>query len=125
METPILAWLKLAPSPPARPNLCLFHCPDVATSTAPGAVVSDGSQQSILVSFVVEGIAGRAHHVAVRNESPPSSEDTICHGGTCRAEGLEISTTPDESVSLVAVVFFDLTPSASTSCLISAGPPLL
>jgi hypothetical protein len=64
--------------------------PDVAISTAPG-LLSDGSQHSIVVDEVVLGIGGFAHHVAALRDTPSSTEDTICHGGTCNAEGFEIN----------------------------------
>ena len=60
-----------------------------------------GSQHGIGVVAVVEGIIcpGRfTHHVAVRSETPPSSADTSCQGGTCREEGFAINSTPLESV---------------------------
>ena len=107
---------------PFSPKVLPAKCPDVAISTAPG-VLSDESQQSIVVDEVVLGICGLAHHVAALKDTPPSTEDTICHGGTCNAEGFEINCTPVERVSWVNVVLVDLTPSFATKALISAGPP--
>ena len=57
----------------------------------------------MVVESVVLGIGGAfggaAHQVAALNETPSRTADTICHGGTCKAEGLEINCTPVESVS--------------------------
>jgi len=64
--------------------------PVVAISTAPG-LASDGSQHPTTVVAFVVGISGLAHQVAARNGSLPSSADTICHGGTRRLEGFEMS----------------------------------
>src|SRR5262249_59278961 len=109
---------------PIRPISLPFQCPEVAISTAPG-LPSEASQQSILVSCVVVQICGDAHHVPVLRETPPNSAETICHGGTCRPEDFEISFTPFDSVSVVAVVLFGFVATAFTSCWTSAGPPLL
>jgi len=54
-----------------------------------------------LVDAIVETICGLAHHVVVLSETPPSTADTICHGGTCSPAGFEINTMPVESVSFV------------------------
>src|SRR5271155_1474409 len=110
--------------PPSRPKVIPFHVPVVATSTAPGAVVRELSQQAGTPP-VVDGISGEAHHVAVRNGTPPRTEETICHGGTCMAEGLEINSTPLDSTPLTSAVLVDLTPSALTFSWTSEGPPLL
>src|SRR5207244_12382098 len=62
-------------------------------------------------------------NVAARSEMPPKMLETVCQGGVCRPEGLEISRTPLESVSIVACVSADLTPRVLTSVLIAEGPP--
>src|SRR5579863_1779382 len=66
-----------------------------------------------------------SHQVAVLRDTPSSTEDTICHGGTCNAEGFEINCTPVERVSRVNVVLVALMPSFATKVVISAGPPLM
>src|SRR5579871_3301823 len=75
------------------------------------------------VDAVVVGILGSAHHDATRSGTPPSSAETICHGGTFRCDGFEISTTPLDSVAVVAALLFDSLPRLRTSCSMSAGPP--
>ena len=79
----------------------------------------------MFVEAVVELIFGLAHHVAVLSATPPNSADTICHGGTCKADGLEISFTPVESVTFVGVRLWDCVPSPLTRACTSAGPPFL
>jgi hypothetical protein len=59
------------------------------------------------VVAVVELILGAFHQVAVLSGTPPKSDDTICHGGTLSFDGLEISCTPLESVTIIAVVLFE------------------
>src|SRR5262245_17053107 len=76
------------------------------------------------VDAVVEGISGDAHHVAVRSDTPLSSDDTICHGGTLSAEGFEISWTPLDSVSESGTLLADFLPSRRTRSWMSAGPPI-
>ncbi len=83
---------------PLSPNVLPAKCPDVAISTAPG-LLSDGSQHSMVVDEVVLGMGGFAHQVAALRDTPLRTEDTICHGGTCKAEGFEINWTPVERVS--------------------------
>src|ERR1700733_13912355 len=85
--------------------------PDVATSTAPGLMVREGSQHSIGVAASVVGISGVPYQLAVRSPTPPSSEDTICQGGTCRCEGLEISSTSGPRGARNTAVDFDFSPS--------------
>jgi hypothetical protein len=64
---------------------------------------------------VVVGIVGLAHHDATRSGSPPSNADTICHGGTFRSDGFEMSTTPLESLAIVGVLLLDIFPRLLTS----------
>src|SRR5258707_15493029 len=107
---------------PSSPISLPAHVPVVAISTAPG-LARDGSQHPTTVVAVFVGISGLAHQVAARSGSPPSSADTICHGGTRSLEGFEISTTPLDSVSFVAVLLDELFPRPFTSVWMSAGPP--
>src|ERR1700733_3387303 len=109
---------------PVSPKVLPANCPEVAISTAPGGL-SDGSQQSMVLDEVVLGICGLAHQVAALRDTPSSTEDTICQGGTCSPEGLEINCTPVERVSCVNAVLVDWTPSFVTKELMSAGPPFL
>src|SRR3954451_1091485 len=97
--------------------------PLVAIATAPGGGKA-AAQQPIGVVAPVEGMAGFAHHVAVRSGTPPSREETSCPGGTFSAEGFEISRTPVESMTSRTVVEADLTPSRATLAWRAAGPPL-
>src|SRR5664279_178839 len=109
---------------PRKPMVFPIQVPEVAMSTAPG-FGRDGLQQSIAVESSVLGISGWVHHVAARRGSPPNNAETICHGGTARADGLEIRTTPVDRVVLVAVAAFELVPKPLTSAWMSGGPPLL
>src|SRR5579859_2657064 len=99
---------------PSSPICFPAHVPVVAISTAPG-LPSDGSQHPISVVGVVVGISGLVHQVAARNGSPPRSAETICHGGTLRWEGFEMSTTPLDNLSFVAVWLEDTFPRPLTS----------
>src|SRR5450432_3039711 len=99
---------------PSSPIAVPFQAPVVAIATAPG-LPSDGSQHPGSASEVVVAISGRVHHVATRSDSPPNIAETICHGGTFRWEGLEIKTTPPDSLSLVAVRLFETSPRPWTS----------
>jgi hypothetical protein len=93
-------------------------------STAPGLVLSDVSQQLTGVDSVVDQISGLAHQVATRNGSPSSRDETICHGGTCRSDALEMTVTPLESLHSVAFLLVDFVPRFFTADWMSAGPPL-
>jgi len=70
-----------------------FQVPLVAICTAPG-VPSDAAQHCGSVPAAVDGISGAAHQLATRSETPPSSAETICQGGTCSPAGLAISVMP-------------------------------
>src|SRR5579871_1983371 len=109
---------------PSNPRLMPSQLPVVAISTAAGAP-RDGSQQVIGVAAVVVAILGSVHHVATRSGSPPSSADTICHGGTFKLDGFEINKTPLDNFNVSGVLLLDIVPRARTSSRISAGPPLL
>src|ERR1039457_574599 len=85
------------------------HVPDVAFSTAPG-VPNEASQQPGFVAVVVVGSSGVAYHVAARKGSPPSNAETICHGGTFRREGFEISMTPVDNLVWITAVLVELSP---------------
>ena len=61
-------------------------------ATDPG-VPSPGTQQAIVALPSMGATLGVAHHVAARSGTPPSAADTICQGGTCRLDGLEIRPT--------------------------------
>src|SRR4051812_16949938 len=103
--------------------LLFCHWPLKATSTRPG-VPKSSRQQMIWRPTSVVGILGAAHHVAVLNGTPPSLADTICHGGTCSADGLEISLTPLDSVTSIKVVESDLLPSLAARDCSCGGPPI-
>src|SRR3954468_13113370 len=98
------------------------HLPEVAIWTGPG-VPSEGLQQPILVVADVLGIAGFAHQVAARSGTPPNLAETNCHGGTLRADGLEISLTPLDRVTSTRSVLFDLWPSSASFWRRMSGPP--
>src|SRR5579871_6070273 len=125
VETPSLAWLASGEMPPLRLKVVPFHVPLVAMSTAPGGVVRELSQQAGTAPASVEGMGGVSHQVAVRSETPPSTEETICHGGTWRLEGLEMISTPLERVPVKTLLLEDFWPRAATLAWMSAGPPLL
>src|SRR5579864_1696223 len=115
VDTPIFAWLPSGSAMPSRPSVLPCQSPVVAISTGPG-FPRDGSQHlGTGASAVVVGISGFVHHVAARSGSAPNSAETICHGGTWRFEGLEINTTPLESLSLVGFVLVESFPSALTN----------
>src|ERR1700680_3230515 len=109
VDTPILAWLPSFVAP-LRPKAVPSQVPDVAISTAPGCARLL-LQQPICVVDVVESMVGLVHQVATRSGIEPKRDDTSCHGGTCKADGLEMSRTPVESVSRVAWVLEDFWPS--------------
>src|ERR1700688_2192421 len=98
--------------------------PVVAISTAP-ALPNWASQQPTVDEAVVVGILGFAHHVATRNGTPPSCADTICHGGTCTADGFDINCTPLDRVDIMMVFLVDFRPSVATNAWMSEGPPVL
>src|SRR5262249_31578472 len=110
--------------PPRSPNFVPCHCPEIAISTGPGGP-SASSQHVTAVSPSVVGILFLDHQVAVLRLAPPSTAETICHGGTCKREGFELNCTPLDRVSLVTVLLTDFSPSPSTTSRISGGPPLL
>src|SRR5437016_6011853 len=85
---------------------------------------SASSQHPMLELDVVVGIVGVAHQVAVLSGTAPRSDETSCHGGTCSADGFEITLTLLESVLIVAVVLSVFLPRTETSAWISSGPPL-
>ena len=104
-------------------NPSVFSCqvPVVAISTAPG-FGSEVSQHPMDVDAVVVGILGSVHHDATLSGTPPSNADTICHGGTLRFDGFEISTTPLESVAMKGVLLLDMFPNALHQ-LLNVGRP--
>src|SRR5262249_38180098 len=121
--TPIFAWLRSALAPPVRPN-CLFpQCPFVAFVTDPGTPRL-GSQHPGVDCPSVSGILFCEYQVATRRGTPPRTADTICHVGTNSFDDLAISCTPLDKVSLVNEALCGFTPSSSTFCRISSGPPL-
>src|SRR5277367_5705980 len=114
VETPILAWFPSGSATPSSPSVFPSQVPVVAISTAPG-LPSVEFQQVTGVAVVVVGISGEAHQDATRSGSPPSKAETICHGGTRRYDGFEISSTPLDSLVWIAVLLVDTFPRLFTS----------
>ena len=120
-DTPILAWFFVVALPPVKPIGWPFQVPVMAIATGP-VVPSVASQHWGLAAVVVGGISGSIHQVAAFSAGPAladggcNSADTICHGGTSRLDGLEISRVPLDSVAMVAVALFDNTPRCQVKC---------
>ncbi len=68
------------------------------------------AQQSIFVVVVVVSIFGVAHQVADLSAVPFRVAETNCHGGTCRLDGFEISSTPVDSFTSSRVEALDFLP---------------
>jgi len=75
-------------------------------STAPGFTRLP-FQQSIEVVAVVELIAGCVHQLATRSGTEPKRPETSCQGGTCSADGLEMTRTPLDNISIVGSLLED------------------
>src|SRR5215472_1220920 len=124
MEMPTLPWLNALPLPPVRPMVSFCHVPEMAIWTGPG--FGAPFQQAIEVVAEVEGIVGSAHQLATRSGRPFNWEDTNCHGGACRADGLEMKVTPEVDRGLfIKVVLVDSTPNFWANATRLAGPPAL
>ena len=70
-------------------------------------IVFESSQHVIRLDGVVVYSLLRPHQVAARNETPPSTAETICQGGAFKFDGFEISVTPVERFSFMTVTLSD------------------